>query len=144
MLSKALSGTDVPRGLHEPIARETGRLPGEVARLLNILADVLPQLSADVASLPEVAAATYRLYAVKYFMGRINALLDKARFNKGIQETTLRRLNAEFAQCVFSGHHLKNPPELWQDSGLIVYNTTTTIWHMVCPAVHTAVIEYLS
>eukprot|EP00698_Gefionella_okellyi_P002756 TRINITY_DN12622_c0_g1_i1.p1 TRINITY_DN12622_c0_g1~~TRINITY_DN12622_c0_g1_i1.p1 ORF type:complete len:343 (+),score=50.68 TRINITY_DN12622_c0_g1_i1:98-1126(+) len=143
-LEAILHASGVPAGLHDAIARETGRLPGEVARLLSKLSTVLATLPADAASLPDDVVGGYRVDAVKYFTGRIKAFLDKAKFNDGKQDDELRRFNAAFAQRIFSGHTLKNPPELWQNSGLVVSNVSATLWHLVCPAVQKAVVEHLS
>jgi len=130
----------VPISLYNAISMETGRLPGEVARLFS----VLPKLPADVTSLPEDAVTEYRVEAVQYFTGRIEGLLDKVKFNDGRQEAELRRFNAEFAQRVFSGHRLNNPPKLWQSSGLVVFNVSAKEWRVVCPAAQKAVVEHLS
>jgi len=120
--------------LADKVDLETARLPGEVARLLD---RVTVLQFAD-------AVAEYRLDAVKYFRGLIRTLLDKARFKNDEQDARLRFVNILFAQRVFSGGHLYNPPELWQGSGLVVFNLHTQKWRIVCPAAQKAVIEYLS
>ena len=125
----------VPVALADKIDIETARLPGEVARLLDRVS--VQQRFTD-------AVAEYRLDAVKYFHGPIRALLDKTRFNDDKKDARLRFVNVLFAQCVFSGHRLYRPPELWQGSGLVVFNLRTQKWRIVCPAAQKAVIEYLS
>ena len=136
----------MPSSLAEPVKYETGALPGEVTRLLEFLKLHLASIPAGSITLPDEVLFAYRREAVRYFVGRISALLRvKEKFKPGdITEQHIRRGSAAFAQRIFSGKRLRNPPALWQNYGLVQQSLVTDDWALVCPAVQRAVVEYIA
>ena len=135
----------VPSSLAEAVKCETGALPGEVTRLLEVLKPHLASIPAGSITLSDSVLVIYRREADRYFVGRISALLLKEKFKPGdVTEQHIRRASAAFARRVFTGKQLVNPPALWQHSALVQQSLVADDWALVCPAVQRAVVEYIA